>query len=177
MTIRNYKNNYPNIHETVYVDTASVIIGNVTIGTDSSVWPMSVIRGDVHSVKIGARTNIQDGAILHESHTSDFFDGYPLIIGDDVTVGHRATLHACQIGNLCLIGMSATVMDGAVLGDYVMIGAGSLVPPNKKLESSTLYVGSPIKKIRPLTAKERDFLQYSASHYVKLKNEYQTSSI
>ncbi len=172
MTVRTYQDKTPDVHTTAYVDEAAVVIGDVTIGEDSSVWPMSVIRGDVNSVTIGARTNIQDGSILHESHTSEFFPGYPLVIGDDVTVGHKALLHACTVGNMCLIGMSATVMDGAVLGDYVIIGAGSLVPPGKQLESGYLYVGSPIKQVRELNEKERAFLEYSARHYAKLKDQH-----
>tara|TARA_R110000782_G_scaffold133949_2_gene226317 strand:- start:842 stop:1360 length:519 start_codon:yes stop_codon:yes gene_type:complete len=172
MSIRNFKDKSPNIHPNAYVDETAVVIGDVTIGEDSSVWPMSVIRGDVNSITIGARTNIQDGSVLHESHTSEFSSGYPLVIGDDVTVGHKALLHACTVGNMCLVGMSATVMDGAVLGDYVIIGASSLVPPGKKLESGYLYVGSPVKQVRELNENERAFLEYSAKHYAHLKDEY-----
>ncbi len=172
MTIRSYKDKSPKIHETAYVDETAVVIGDVTIGKDTSVWPMTVIRGDVNSITIGARTNIQDGSVLHESHTSDFSPGYPLVIGDDVTVGHKALLHACTVGNQCLIGMSATVMDGAVLGDNVIIGAGSLVPPGKQLESGYLYVGSPVKRVRELNEKELAFLKYSANHYSVLKDNY-----
>lgn len=175
MTIRNFKDKSPSIHDTVFIDDTAVVIGDVTIGEDSSVWPMSVIRGDVNSITIGARTNIQDGSVLHESHTSEFSAGYPLVIGDDVTVGHKALLHACTVGNMCLVGMSATVMDGAVLGDYVIIGAGSLVPPGKQLDSGYLYVGSPVKQVRELNDKERAFLEYSAKHYSHLKDEYLTS--
>ncbi|MFT5395293.1 MAG: carbonic anhydrase/acetyltransferase-like protein (isoleucine patch superfamily) [Gammaproteobacteria bacterium] len=175
MAIRSYKDKTPDIHATAYVDETAVVIGDVSIGQDSSVWPMSVIRGDVNSITIGARTNIQDGSVLHESHTSEFSPGYPLVIGDDVTVGHKALLHACTVGNMCLIGMSATVMDGAVLGDNVIIGAGSLVPPGKQLESGYLYVGSPVKKIRELNEKERAFLKYSAKHYSVLKDNYKNS--
>ena len=172
MTIRKYKDKSPNIHASAYVDETAVVIGDVTIGEDSSVWPMTVVRGDVNSITIGARTNIQDGSVLHESHTSEFSTGFPLVIGDDVTVGHKALLHACTVGNQCLIGMSATVMDGAILGDNVIIGAGSLVPPGKQLESGYLYVGSPVKRVRELNEKERAFLKYSAKHYAALKDSY-----
>ncbi len=175
MTIRSYKAIAPAIHATAYVDETAVVIGDVTIGADSSVWPLSVIRGDVNSISIGTRTNIQDGSILHESHSSEFSPGFPLVIGDDVTVGHQVVLHACTVGNRCLIGMSATVMDGAVLGDELMIGAGSLVPPGKQLEAGYLYVGSPVKQMRTLSDKERAFLAYSARHYAKLKDEYKTA--
>lgn len=173
MTIRSFKAVTPDIHETAYVDETAVVIGDVTIAEDSSIWPMTVVRGDVHSIKIGARTNIQDACVLHVTHDGEFSPGgYPLTIGNDVTVGHRVTLHACTVGNFCLIGMSATIMDGAVLGDNVIIGAGSLVPTGKKLESGYLYVGSPIKRIREINEKERAFLEYSAKFYAKLKDEH-----
>lgn len=173
MTIRDFKGVSPTIHGTAYIDETAVVIGDVTIGEDSSIWPMTVARGDVHSIKIGARTNIQDACVLHVTHDGEFSPGgYPLTVGDDVTVGHRVTLHACTVGNLCLIGMSATIMDGAVLEDKIIIGAGSLVPTGKKLESGYLYVGSPVKRVRELNEKELMFLEYSAKHYAKLKDEH-----
>ncbi|MGB1801222.1 MAG: gamma carbonic anhydrase family protein [Gammaproteobacteria bacterium] len=173
MTIRSFKGTSPTIHETAYIDETAVVIGDVTIGEDSSVWPMTVARGDVHSIKIGARTNIQDGCVLHVTHDGEFSPGgHPLAVGDDVTVGHRVTLHACTIGNQCLIGMSATIMDAAVLEDNVIVGAGSLVPTGKRLESGFLYVGSPVKRVRELNEKELTFLEYSAKNYVKLKDEH-----
>ncbi len=176
MTIRRFKDVLPDIHETAYVDESAVVIGDVMIGEDSSIWPMTVARGDVHSIKIGARTNIQDSCVLHVTHDGEFSPGgYPLTVGDDVTVGHRVTLHACTVGNLCLIGMSATIMDGAILGDKVIVGAGSLIPTGKKLESGYLYVGSPAKRVRELNEKELAFLKYSAKHYVKLKNEHKNT--
>ena len=176
MTVRSFKGIIPKIHETAYIDDSSVVIGDVTIGQDSSLWPMTVARGDVHSIKIGARTNIQDACILHVTHDGEFSPGgFPLVVGDDVTVGHRVTLHACTVGNLCLIGMSATIMDGAVLGDKVIVGAGSLVPTGKQLDSGYLYVGSPVKRVRELNEKELAFLEYSARHYAKLKDEHKNS--
>ncbi len=175
MTIRNFKDQLPNIHPSAYIDDSAVVIGNVTIGEDSSIWPMTVVRGDVNSIKIGAHTNIQDACVLHVSHTSEFSQGFPLTVGDDVTVGHRVTLHACTVGNLCLIGMSATIMDGAVLGDKIIVGAGSLVSTGKELESGYLYVGSPVKRVRELNEKELAFLEYSARHYAHLKEQHKTS--
>ncbi len=176
MTIRNFKDKSPNIHATAYVDETAVVIGDVTIGEDSSIWPMTVARGDVHSIKIGKRTNIQDACVLHVTHDGEFSPGgYSLTVGDDVTVGHRVTLHACTVGNQCLIGMSATIMDGAVLGDKVIVGAGSLVPTGKKLDSGYLYVGSPVKRVRELNETEIAFLEYSAKHYAKLKDEHKQS--
>ncbi len=176
MTIRNFKDKSPQIHPTAYIDETAVVIGDVSIGEDSSLWPMTVARGDVQTIKIGARTNIQDGCILHVSHDSEYAPGgFPLTVGDDVTVGHRVTLHACTVGNLCLIGMSATIMDGAVLADKVIVGAGSLVPTGKELESGYLYVGSPVKRIRELNEKELAFLEYSAKHYSHLKDQHKIS--
>lgn len=173
MATRNFKDKTPNISPSAYVDETALVIGDVTIGEDSSIWPMTVVRGDVHSIKIGARTNIQDACVLHVTHDGEFSPGgFPLTVGDDVTVGHRVTLHACKVGNLCLIGMSATIMDGAVLGDNVIVGASSLVPTGKQLESGYLYVGSPVKRVRELNEKELAFLEYSAKHYAHLKDEH-----
>lgn len=177
MTIRRFKDKIPTIEASVLVDETALVIGDVSIGEDSSIWPMSVVRGDVQSIKIGCRTNIQDACVLHVTHDGEYSPGgFPLMVGDDVTVGHRVTLHACTVGNQCLIGMSATIMDGAVLGDNIIIGAGSLVPTGKKLESGFLYVGSPVKQIRPLSEEELAFLTYSAKHYVHLKDEHQENS-
>lgn len=177
MTIRKFENHYPNIHQSAYVDETALVSGEVEVGKDSSVWPMTVIRGDVNHIKIGKRSNIQDGSVLHVTHAknehsekvTDKQIGYALIIGDDVTVGHKALLHACKIGNRVLVGMGAIVMDGTIVEDETMIAAGSLVPPRKTLESGFLWVGSPAKKARPLTDKERKYLKYSAEHYVRLK--------
>jgi carbonic anhydrase/acetyltransferase-like protein (isoleucine patch superfamily) len=173
MTIRNFNNETPQFGENVYIDDSAMVIGAVTLGDNVSVFPMAVIRGDVEKITIGANTNVQDGAVLHVSHQGKFSErGHPLTIGESVTIGHRAVLHGCTIGNFCLIGIGAIVMDDAVLEEYVMLGAGSLVPPNKRLESGYLYVGSPAKQSRALTENEKAFLRYSAEHYVSLKNQY-----
>ncbi|GGM10408.1 gamma carbonic anhydrase family protein [Pseudomonas asuensis] len=173
MTIRTYQNKTPVLGERAFVDATAVVIGDVELGADSSIWPLTVIRGDMHRVRIGARTSIQDGSVLHITHAGPFNpDGYPLIVGDEVTVGHKVTLHGCTLGNRILVGMGSIVMDGAVIEDNVIIGAGSLVPPGKKLESGFLYVGSPVKQARPLTEKERNFFEYSANNYVKLKDQH-----
>ena len=173
MAIRSYRNKRPILGNAVYIDDSAVLIGDVTLGDDVSVWPMTVLRGDVNRIEIGEGSNIQDGCVLHVTHAGEFtVQGYPLIIGRRVTVGHRAVLHGCQVGNHCLIGIGAVVMDGAVIEDEVMLGAGSLVSPGKRLESGFLYVGSPAKAIRPLKDQERAFLHYSAGHYIALKNEY-----
>ena len=147
--------------------------GDVQIGEDSSVWPLTVIRGDMHRIRIGKRTSVQDGSVLHITHAGPFNpDGFPLIIGDEVTIGHKVMLHGCTLGSRILVGMGSTVMDGSVVEDDVIIGAGSLVPPGKVLESGYLYVGSPVKQARPLTDKERNFFSYTAGNYVKLKDQH-----
>jgi carbonic anhydrase/acetyltransferase-like protein (isoleucine patch superfamily) len=173
MTTETYKGIAPTLGARVFVHQAAVVIGKVTIGDDSSVWPTAVVRGDVHSIQIGARTSIQDGSVLHVTHDGPYAaGGRALIIGSDVTVGHRVMLHACTIGNACLIGMGAILLDNVVTEDFVMVGAGSLVPPGRELKTGGLYVGSPAKRVRDLTEKEIAFLTYSAAHYVKVKDEY-----
>lgn len=173
MAIRYYQNHSPEIAHRVYIDESAIVIGKVTLADDVSIWPQVVIRGDVEQISVGAGSNIQDGSILHVSHSSEFSPkSQPLSIGAGVTVGHKAVLHGCTIGDYCLIGIGAIVMDGAEVDHHVMIGAGALVPPGKKLETGFLYVGSPAKAIRALTDREMAFLVYSAEHYVKLKDEY-----
>src|SRR5690606_30463904 len=155
VAIRTYRNRTPRLGERVFVDASAVLIGDIELGADSSVWPLAVIRADMHRIRIGARTSIQDGSVLHITHAGPYNpDGYPLTIGDEVTVGHKVTLHGCTLGNRILVGMGAIVMDGVVVEDEVVIGAGSLVPPGKRLESGYLYVGSPAKAVRPLSDEE-----------------------
>lgn len=172
MPIRNFEKFCPNIAPTAYIDPLAVIVGQVTLGDFASLWPMVVARGDINDITIGARTNIQDGTVLHVTHAGPYSTGYPLIIGDDVTVGHQATLHACTIEHHCLIGIGAIVLDNAVVPPYTLLAAGSLVPPNKTLESGYLWRGRPATKIRPLTAAEMEYFAYSANHYVELGQRY-----
>ena len=171
--LRPYKDLSPKQGDRVMIDSSSVVIGDVRMGDDVSIWPLVAIRGDVNYVSIGARTNIQDGSVLHVTHKSSYNpEGNPLIVGEEVTVGHKVMLHGCTIGNRVLVGMGSILLDGAVIEDEVMIGAGSLVPQNKRLESGFLYLGSPVKQIRPLTEAEKEGLKYSANNYVKWKNDY-----
>lgn len=172
-TLRSYKGIAPAIGKSVYIDASSVLVGDITIGDDSSIWPLVAARGDVNHIVIGERTNIQDGSVLHVTHkNAENPNGYPLLIGNDVTVGHKVMLHGCIIQDRVLVGMGAIVLDNAHIENDVMIGAGSLVPPGKRLESGYLYVGSPVKQARPLTEKEQAFLQKSADNYVVNKNDY-----
>lgn len=173
MVIKAFRGNSPKLGQRVWIDDTASLIGDIEIGDDSSVWPLVSIRGDMHRIRIGARTSIQDNSCLHITHASEFNpEGHPLIIGNDVTIGHMVMLHGCTIGDKVLVGMSSTILDGAVIEDHVVIGAGSLVPPGKKLESGYLYLGSPVKQVRPLTEAELNYFNYACQNYVKLKNEY-----
>lgn len=174
LMIRSFEGISPTIAESSYIDPSAVIIGDVVIGSDSSVWPLTVIRGDVNIIRIGEDTNIQDGSILHVSHASEFNPkGAGLNIGNQVSVAHKVLLHGCHIGNRCMIGMGSIVMDDVVIEDEVMLGAGSLVPPGKQLKSGFLYLGNPIRQIRELDERDRKFLIYLANHYVHAKQKYQ----
>ncbi|OOZ36590.1 gamma carbonic anhydrase family protein [Solemya velesiana gill symbiont] len=167
--IRPFDGMQPKIADDAWVDDSAVVIGDVEIGSDSSIWPLTAVRGDIHAIRIGERTNIQDGSVLHVTHDSRFNPGgFSLNIGNDVTVGHKVMLHGCTIGDHCLVGMGAIVMDGAVVESRVILAAGSLVPGGKVLESGCLYRGSPAKKVRELSAEEHEFLDYVAGNYVNL---------
>jgi carbonic anhydrase/acetyltransferase-like protein (isoleucine patch superfamily) len=173
MAIRPYQDRLPTIDPSAYIDDQAAVIGDVTIGADSSVWPMCSIRGDVNAVRIGARTSIQDGAVIHVTHRHAARpEGHATIIGDEVTVGHKVILHGCTIEHRCLIGMGSLILDGALIRSYVLLGAGSLVTEGKELEGGYLWLGQPARRVRPLTEEELKRFEYSATHYVKLKNDY-----
>jgi len=172
MVIRYYKRFKPDIAKTAWVDDSAVVIGRCKLAEDVGIWPNAVLRGDVNNIVIGACSNIQDGAGLHTTHESDLSKGSQCIVGQNVTVGHNVILHGCIIEDESLIGMGSVVLDHAVVQKHVLVGANSLVPPGKVLESGFLYVGSPVKKVRALTDKEKAFFKYSAKHYVELKNDY-----
>ncbi len=173
MNIRAFEHHKPVLGARVFVDPTALVVGQVAIGDDSSIWPMAVLRGDVHAISIGARTSIQDGAVCHVTHASHYNpEGHDLIIGDDVTVGHKAMLHGCRIESEVLIGMGSVVMDDVVIHSNVVLGANSVVPPGRELEGGFLWVGSPARKIRELTEEEVAFFKYSADNYVKLKDRY-----
>lgn len=173
MPIESFQHSRPRIHETAFVAPAAVVIGDVEVGADTSLWPMTVVRGDIHRIRIGARSNLQDGSVLHVTHDSPYAPGgFALEVGDGVTVGHRVILHGCTLEDRCLIGMGAIVMDGARVCSGAMVGAGTLVSPGKILEGGYLWMGTPARRIRPLTEQEREYLAYSADHYVRLKDRY-----
>lgn len=172
-SLRPYQEILPTLGNNIYIDNSAVLVGDITLADDVSIWPLVAARGDVNTITIGMRTNIQDGTILHVTRKSIHNpSGDPLIIGADVTIGHQCMLHGCQLGDRILVGMGAIIMDGAVIEDDVFIGAGSLVPPNKTLKSGFLYVGNPVKQVRLLKESESAFLKQSALNYVKLKNDY-----
>ena len=174
--IRSFKNFIPKLGNSVYIDEQATVIGDIVLGDDCSVWPQTVLRGDINPIKIGNRTNIQDGSVVHVTHSSKYSKGYECHVGSDVTVGHGCIIHACSIGDMCLIGMGSVILDGVNIPSNVIIGAKSLVSSGKELESGHLYLGSPCKKIRPLKDSELEFLKYSASHYVNTKNDYLDNS-
>jgi carbonic anhydrase/acetyltransferase-like protein (isoleucine patch superfamily) len=174
--IRPFETHVPRIEQDAWVDETAVVIGDVHIASQASVWPMCVIRGDVHRIRIGARTNIQDGSVLHVSHDSYYLPGgRPLIIGEGVTVGHRVMLHGCEIADGCFIGMDSTILDGAVLEPGAMLGAGSLVPQGRRLEGGYLWLGRPARRVRVLSEQEKEIIGYTSGHYVRLMERHAAS--
>ena len=173
MNLRPFLDKFPVLGQRVFIDPAATVIGAVELADDVSIWPGTVLRGDVNYIRVGARTNIQDGTIVHVSHHSPYNKaGYPTLIGADVTIGHGAILHACTIEDACLIGMGATVLDGATVKRHGFIGAGAVVSPGKTVGEAELWLGNPARLARSLTDKEIESLLYSAQHYVRLKDEY-----
>lgn len=173
--IHKFKDQIPRLSQNTWVAESADVIGDVTCGEDCSIWFGCVVRGDVHYIKIGNRTNIQDLSMVHVTHykNPDKSDGNPTVIGDDVTIGHRVMLHGCTIEDACLIGMSATILDGAVIGKESIVGAGALVTKNKIFPPRSLIMGSPAKVVRELNEQEVEELYASASRYVEFKKDYQ----
>ena len=172
-SIQAFQNHTPVLGKNIYIADSARVIGRVTFEDEVNIWPMCVLRGDVNTIHIGARTNVQDGSVLHVSRpTPKNPDGYPLIIEEDVTLGHKVMLHGCTIKAQSLIGMGAIILDGAVIDRHVIVGAGTLVTARTHLESGYLYVGSPAKKVRELRPEEYDYFLQSSANYVKLQAEY-----
>ncbi len=174
MNLRPYLEHVPVVGERVYVDQAASLIGDVVLGDDVSLWPGVVVRGDVNFIRVGARTNIQDGTIVHVIHDGPLakLGGFATVICNDVTIGHKAIVHACRIEDAALIGMGAIVLDGAVVQKHGFVGAGALVAPGKVVGGGELWLGNPAKKVRMLSDAEIEALYYSAQHYVRLKDHY-----
>ena len=174
MPIRPYRNVMPTLGQRVYVDPMATVVGDVVLGDDASLWPGVVVRGDVNHIRIGARSNIQDGTVIHVSHDGPHakLGGFATVIGEDVTIGHKAIIHACRIADACLIGMGAILLDGVVVEQHGFVGAGALVPPGKVVGRGEMWLGNPARKARMLGDAEIGALLYSAQHYVRLKDEY-----
>ncbi|MCX7042110.1 MAG: gamma carbonic anhydrase family protein [Gammaproteobacteria bacterium] len=174
MAIRTFQGITPLLGARVYVDEAATVIGDVVLGDDVSIWPGTVIRGDVNFIRIGARSNIQDGTVIHVTHAGPYGTpgGLATVIGEDVTIGHGAIVHACVIEDACLIGMGSTILDGAIVRKNGFVGAGAVIPPGKTVGSGELWLGNPARCVRTLGGKEIEQLYYSAQHYVRLKDKY-----
>ena len=170
--IRPYHGKCPEIAASAYIDPAAVIIGDVVIGADSSVWPCTVVRGDVHYIRIGARTNIQDGCVLHVMR-----DEHPLLLGDDVTIGHSVTLHGCNIESRCLVGMGTVILNGVKIGAGSIVAAGTLILERTEIPPGSLVVGHPGKVKRPLTAADQAAIDAYAKRYVEYKNIYREEPV
>ncbi|MEW5837303.1 MAG: gamma carbonic anhydrase family protein [Pseudomonadota bacterium] len=178
MTIRLFEHFSPTVGQDAWVAERAEVIGQVRLGAQSSVWPMAVLRGDINHIEIGARSNVQDGTIIHVTHASRFHPrGAPVWVGEDVTIGHRAVLHACTVHDRALIGMGSLILDEAVIESNVIVGAGSVVPPHKVLESGFLWLGAPARKVRELTVEELEYLGYSATYYAELAARHRASSL
>jgi carbonic anhydrase/acetyltransferase-like protein (isoleucine patch superfamily) len=171
--IRSFHGFQPEISLLAYIDPAAQVIGHVKIGDDSSVWPCAVIRGDGHAIRIGARTNIQDGVQLHVTHDAQYtLGGFALTIGDDVTIGHGAALHGCTVQGASLIGMNATILDGALIKKHSIVGAGSVVTQGKIVGEGELWLGNPARFVRNLATEEIQQIYYAAKQFVKLRARY-----
>ena len=172
--IRPYRGVLPTLGARTYIDPAATVIGDVVLGDDVSIWPMTVVRGDVNFIRIGARSNVQDGTVIHVSHDGPHakLGGFATVIGEDVTIGHKAIIHACRIEDAALIGMGAVILDGAVVKKHGFVGAGALVAPGKVVGEGELWLGNPARLARRLSDAEIEALYYSAQHYVRLKDEY-----
>ena len=172
--LRPYRDRFPTLGQRAYVDPAASVIGDVELGEDASLWPGTIVRGDVNFIRIGARTNVQDGSVIHVSHDGPHakLGGFATRIGSDVTIGHKAVIHACTIEDAVLVGMGAIVLDGAVVKKHGFVGAGALIAPGKVVGEGELWLGNPGKKVRMLSNAEIEALTYSAQHYVRLKDHY-----
>jgi carbonic anhydrase/acetyltransferase-like protein (isoleucine patch superfamily) len=172
-SIRSFHGFTPELPPTAYVDPAAHVIGHVHLGADASIWPAAVVRADMHPIRIGERTNVQDGALLHVTHDSQYtLGGFALTIGSDVTIGHGAVLHGCTVQDACLIGMHATIMDGTLVKRHALVGAGAVVTQGRVVGEGELWLGNPARCVRLLSSDEIQQIYYAARQYVKLKSQY-----
>jgi carbonic anhydrase/acetyltransferase-like protein (isoleucine patch superfamily) len=169
--LRPYHGRMPQIAASAYIDAQAVIIGDVVIGEQSSVWPCAVIRGDVNFIRIGARSNVQDGSVLHVMRET-----HPLILGDDVTVGHGVILHGCTISSRCLIGMGSVILNGAKIGEGCIVAAGTLIPEGTEVPPGSMFMGHPGKLRRALTGAENDSIDHYARNYVRYSESYKAQN-
>jgi carbonic anhydrase/acetyltransferase-like protein (isoleucine patch superfamily) len=172
-SIRSFHGLSPEVSPTAYIDPAAHVIGHVAVGHDSSIWPTAVVRGDAHRIRIGERTNVQDGALVLVTHDTQYtLGGFAVTIGSDVTIGHGAVLHGCTVQDACLIGMRATIMDGCLVKRHALVGAGAVVPQGRVVGDGELWIGNPARCVRLLSAEEIQQIYYVARQYVKLKSQY-----
>ena len=175
MSVEPYRAYHPQIAPSAYLHHTACVIGQVRIGEDSSIWPYCVLRGDVEAIDIGSGTNIQDGTIVHTTHAGPYTaDGHATSVGNQVTIGHRCILHACTIEDLAFVGMNTTILDQAIIRSGAMIGANSLITSGQDIEGGYLWLGQPARKIRLLTSEEQAAIRYSAEHYSRVAQSYDT---
>ncbi len=165
--IRELKGKKPQIHPTAYIDSTAEIIGEVTIGENSSIWPGTVLRGDMHYIKIGKNVSVQDNAVIHGTEMLN-----PAIVGDNVSIGHSAIVHGCKVGSNCIIGMGSMILDGAEVGDWCIIGAGAVVTEGTRIPSGSIVMGVPAKVVKNVDEKHKERITKNWQNYIKLKNEY-----
>ena len=171
--IRDFHGFRPEVSPSAYIDPAAQVIGHVSVGQDSSIWPTAVVRADMHMIRIGDRTNVQDGALLHVTHDSQYtLGGFALTIGSDVTIGHGAVLHGCTVQDACLVGMRATILDGTLIKRHALIGAGAVVTQGRVVGEGELWLGNPARCVRLLCSDEIQQIYYAARQYAKLKSQY-----
>ncbi|HEY0179389.1 MAG TPA: gamma carbonic anhydrase family protein [Dokdonella sp.] len=171
--IRTFQGFTPAVSPLAYVDPAAQVIGQVSIADDASIWPGAIVRGDAHAIRIGARTNVQDGAQLHVTHDAQYtLGGFALTIGDDVTIGHGAVLHGCSVQQACLIGINATILDGVLVKKHGIVGAGAVVTHGKIVGEGELWLGNPARCVRMLSSEEIQQIYYAAKQFVRLKSHY-----
>lgn len=165
--MKRFAGKFPKVHKTAFISDTAVLIGDVTIGKDSSIWFGAVLRGDMHYIKIGKNTSIQDNSVLHGT-----LDKYPTVIGDNVSIGHGALVHGCVIGNNCIVGMGAIILEGASIGDWCIVGAGAVVPEGAAISSGCVVMGVPAKVVHRSTNIQKERITNNWKQYVKLKDKY-----